>query len=232
MRRSSSRRHVLAFLITVVFAALVTSIPALIETIYEPRYSSIQLSESHQVSLLPVNESETLRKYLEQNKALAPQEASSPVPGDASSSNNPDRKTTAPEKKEKESKKIIDLEVEIPLEASDMLEEEYIDPEKTYWIVEEMPVFPGGEGALLRFLTANLNYPPQATQQKQQAQVLCRFIINKDGKVSDIEIIESGGEFLDEEVVRVLKLMPQWEAGRRKGKPVKVRFSLPIQFGL
>ncbi|MDR1584953.1 MAG: energy transducer TonB [Prevotellaceae bacterium] len=113
-----------------------------------------------------------------------------------------------------------------------MIEKEYIDPDKTYWIVEIMPTFQGGQAALFRFLTSNLNYPPEAVRQKQQGQVLCRFTVNKDGSISDIKIVSGVSPALDREALRVLELMPKWTSGKRKGKAVKVRFTLPVDFKL
>ena len=124
------------------------------------------------------------------------------------------------------------MTVEIPEDAGEMLEEEYHEPDETHWVVEEMPVFPNGQAALLRFLTTNLNYPPDAVQKNIQGQVVCQFTVNKDGSISDIEVVSGVNPSLDKEALRVLQMMPHWTPGKRQGKTVKVRYTLPIDFRL
>ncbi len=232
IRRTSSRRHLLSFLITAVIAAFVVSIPKLIDTISVPSYGKIEMNDIVRVSLLDMEDSKNIHDYIPKLETPLPLGTTTPMLGESSDYDGSLPPGLTFGESDGLERKNIDLDIEIPSEADDMLEEEYIDPDKTYWVVEVMPTFPGGQSALFRFLTSNLNYPPEAAKKKHSGQVLCEFTINKDGSVSDIKIVSDNNPSLDREALRVLNLMPKWKPGERKGKPVRVRFSLPIVFGL
>lgn len=97
-------------------------------------------------------------------------------------------------------------------------------------VVEHMPSYPGGNEALYEFLSKNINYPVEALKKGISGRVFVTFIVRKDGKVTDVEVLRGIGGGCDEEAVRVVKLMPKWEPGIEKGKPVDVQFNLPIKF--
>lgn len=99
-------------------------------------------------------------------------------------------------------------------------------------VVDQMPEFPGGEAALMRFLQENLRYPEAALKADQQGKVHVKFVVNEDGHVSDIKIVRSFGFGSDEEARRVVAAMPVWQPGRNNGKAVRVWFQLPIVFSL
>jgi TonB family protein len=95
---------------------------------------------------------------------------------------------------------------------------------------DEMPQFPGGITELIRFIYKHIQYPSAALKQRIQGRVWCSFTVNSDGSVSDIRLEEGVYIFLDEEAIRVLKIMPPWEPGFKAGKPVKMKVYLPIVF--
>ncbi len=99
-------------------------------------------------------------------------------------------------------------------------------------VVEEMPSFPGGEVARMKFLADNINYPEEAMKNKIQGTVSVSFNVSKSGKVSGVKIYKGIGGGCDEEVKRVVKLMPRWNPGTQDGKPVKVRFVMSVNFKL
>jgi protein TonB len=99
-----------------------------------------------------------------------------------------------------------------------------------FMIVEKMPEFPGGEKARQKFLAQNLLYPAEAKEKNIEGTVYASFILEVDGTVSNINIIKGLGYGLDEEVVRVLKMMPAWRPGKQKGVPVRVKINLPVKF--
>ena len=101
-----------------------------------------------------------------------------------------------------------------------------------YEIVEVMPVFPGGETGMMKYLSDNIKYPEEAMKADIEGRVLTRFIINSDGSISDVEISKSVHPLLDAEALRVVSSMPNWTPGKVNGKAVKVRFMLPITFRL
>lgn len=98
--------------------------------------------------------------------------------------------------------------------------------------VEQPPKFPGGMEAMMEYLQANLTYPPDARKDGIQGRVFVRFVVERDGTLSDITILRGAGGGLDEEAVRVVKGMPAWEPGLQRGEPVRVQFVLPIAFAL
>ena len=104
---------------------------------------------------------------------------------------------------------------------------------KAYDVVEVMPKFKGGESAMMEFLMMNMKYPQAAVKAKQQGRAIVGFVVRKDGTVSDVHITKSAGHaVLDEEAMRVVKSMPAWEPGKQKGKPVNVKYNVPITFRL
>lgn len=98
--------------------------------------------------------------------------------------------------------------------------------------VEQIPEFPGGIVQFMKWLTHNLRYPPQAQQQKIQGKVVVSFIVNKDGSISAPTIVRSVDPVLDNEAMRVVKMMPRWKPGLEKGKPCRTMFAIPINFVL
>ena len=98
--------------------------------------------------------------------------------------------------------------------------------------VEQLPVFPGGWTALMQWLTRNLHYPAIAQQQQIQGKVVVTFIINKDGMISNIKIAQSADPLLNNEALRVVRLMPTWKPGLENNKPCRTMFAIPIEFKL
>ena len=103
--------------------------------------------------------------------------------------------------------------------------------QKVFVAVEEMPKFKGGDRAMLEYLMMNVKYPESAVKAKQQGNAIVGFVVGKDGTVSDVHIVKSTGyDVLDNEAMRVVKSMPAWEPGKQKGKPVNVKYNVPIRF--
>ena len=102
-----------------------------------------------------------------------------------------------------------------------------------YRTVEEMPKFPGGEAALIRWITDHVVYPQSAIEKKIEGWVDCQFIIEKDGSVSNVEVIESRDpDGLDKAAVAVLKKLPKFKPGIENGKTVRVYYKTPVPFKL
>jgi len=99
-------------------------------------------------------------------------------------------------------------------------------------VPDELPSFPGGTMEMMKFINQNINYPLEALQQKNEGRVVLSFVVEKDGSLSNIEILRDPGGGCGEEAVRVLKLMPAWLPGMKDGKPVRVNFKLPVRFKL
>ncbi len=99
-------------------------------------------------------------------------------------------------------------------------------------IVEQMPQYPGGDYAMMKFIQKNIKYPDLERESDIQGRVVLGFIVNVDGSLSDITVRKSVSHGLDKEAIRVVKLMPNFIPGRQQGKAVRVQYMLPIMFKL
>lgn len=115
------------------------------------------------------------------------------------------------------------------------VEEKVIDEEdhsQIFTVVEEMPSFPGGEEARMKFLYDNIVYPQVARESNISGTVFVGFVVDSRGRVTEAKIQRGIGGGCDEEALRVIKLMPSWNPGKQAGKPVRVQFTMPIKFSL
>lgn len=99
-----------------------------------------------------------------------------------------------------------------------------------YTVVDEMPQFPGGDSAMVAYITNNVHYPQTEKEKGIQGKVFVGFIVEKDGSISNVEVKRGIGEGCDAEAVRVVENMPNWIPGKQKGEPVRVSFMLPINY--
>ncbi|MCX6226706.1 MAG: TonB family protein [Bacteroidia bacterium] len=124
----------------------------------------------------------------------------------------------------------------LPPDISDLEQEakqQIVEPEVlSFAIVEEQPLYPGGETALLEFITKNTHYPQEALESAVSGRVYVGFIIDKKGKVTDVKLLRGVSTVLDNEAIRVVKAMPDWTPGRQGGRPVRVSFQVPVNFVL
>lgn len=111
-------------------------------------------------------------------------------------------------------------------------EERIADVDEFIFIASQMPEFSGGISAMMSFLSKNINYPEIAKQAGISGIVFVGFIIEKNGSLSNIELLRSIGGGCDEEALRVVKLMPNWIPGKQRGLPVRVKLNLPVKFTL
>jgi len=111
-------------------------------------------------------------------------------------------------------------------------EEEEIVEEKIFLVVEQMPSFPGGEAKMYGYIGKNIEYPRIAKESGISGRVFVTFVVEKDGTVTDVQILRGIGGGCDEEAVRVIKSMPKWKPGKQRGKPVRVQYRMPIKFTL
>lgn len=119
--------------------------------------------------------------------------------------------------------------IQAPVQAGPVAEE---DPDVVFVVVESMPSFPGGDAALFKYLSDNIRYPVIAQESGIQGRVICQFVVNRDGSIVDIEVVRSVDRSLDAEAVRVIQSMPRWTPGRQRGKTVRVKYTLPVNFRL
>lgn len=104
--------------------------------------------------------------------------------------------------------------------------------EEVFMVVENMPEFPGGLNACLKFLADHVAYPKEAAEKKIQGRVIVQFVVMKDGSIANARVIRSVDPLLDAEALRVIGLMPKWKPGTQRGQAVNVKFTMPITFRL
>ena len=105
-------------------------------------------------------------------------------------------------------------------------------PSEIFVVVEEMPTFPGGDTELMKFINSNIVYPEAAKEKNIQGRVILRFAVMATGKVDNVQVLKPVDPSLDEEAIRVVKSLPDWQPGRQGGKPVNVWYSVPITFAM
>jgi protein TonB len=122
------------------------------------------------------------------------------------------------------------------LKAKEVIATEPVKPKeeenKVFDVVEQMPSFPGGQGALMNYLNSNIKYPVIAEENGIQGRVVVQFVVGKDGSISNVHVVKSVDPSLDKEAVRVVKNMPKWIPGKQNGQSVTVRYTLPVTFRL
>ena len=106
------------------------------------------------------------------------------------------------------------------------------EEEEIFMVVEDQPEFPGGTAALLEYLRKNIKYPAICRENNIQGRVLVTFIVNKDGAIVEPEVVKSVNPSLDKEALQVISTMPNWKPGSQRGKPVRVKYTVPVNFRL
>ena len=113
-----------------------------------------------------------------------------------------------------------------------VVEEEEESAQTIFTVVEEMPKVPGGDGELLKYIGKSIKYPVIAQENGIQGRVICSFVVNRDGSIVDAEVVRGVDPSLDKEAIRVINTMPKWSPGKQRGKPVRVKYTVPITFRL
>jgi protein TonB len=136
---------------------------------------------------------------------------------------------------------IVNLDTEItpetvvappapPAPAAPVVEEE--DPNEIFQVVENQPAPVGGYEAFYKYIGKNIKYPDQARRMGVEGKVFVQFVVDKDGSITDVQVLKGIGSGCDEEAIRVVKSAPKWTPGKQRGRPVRVRMSVPITFKL
>jgi protein TonB len=111
-------------------------------------------------------------------------------------------------------------------------EEESVQEQEIFLVVEEQPLFPGGDVARMKYFAENIHYPVEAREVGIQGTVYVGFVVEPDGSVSNVKVLRGIGGGCDEEAVRVVSQMPKWKPGKQRNQPVRVQFTLPVRFTL
>ena len=134
---------------------------------------------------------------------------------------------------------VIEIKTKSSTADADQIREEVIVPgrgqkegDAIFVVVEEMPQFPGGEEAMISWISQNIRYPEQAKNEGIRGVVVVTFVVSKTGKVGDVKVVRSVHPLLDAEAVRVIGEMPEWKPGTQSGKRVNVKYNVPVKFNL
>jgi len=238
MRVTSMRRHIRAFIILLVVLTIGTGVPILVENLLYTKYQ--QQEES-----VMVDQYQLLDAILQEDALPELNKPAVPVPTDAApvvASSEQTAQHIKPNMIEiinsdqTENDPYLEelLQEEKPVEAKkepEKAEPAPVDPQ-LYTIVEEMPSFPGGEAGLLEYLGKNLRYPYVAKDKRIENIVVCCFFIEKDGSVKQPFVMKPVNPMLDREALRVLSSLPKWIPAKKQGKPIRVKYILPVSFRL
>ena len=131
----------------------------------------------------------------------------------------------------------VEIEEELEIEDTESDEDEMIEIEEEsddefFMVVENMPEFPGGDLGLMKYIQKNVKYPPIAKEYNITGKVYVSFIVDKSGSVTNVKVVRGVDKNLDAEAVRVVKSLPKYKPGKQRGKPVRVMFTIPINFTL
>jgi protein TonB len=106
------------------------------------------------------------------------------------------------------------------------------EEEPVFQAVEQMPTFPGGTEEMMKYLSKNTQYPQTAAENGIQGTVFVQFVVDKNGRITDVKVIRGVDPELDKEAIRVAKSMPSWLPGKQNGEAVRVAFTMPVKFVL
>ena len=130
----------------------------------------------------------------------------------------------------------VEIEKELEIEETETDEDEIVeieeDDEEFFMVVENMPEFPGGDLGLMKFIQKNVKYPAIAKEYNITGKVYVSFIVDKQGKVTNVKIVRGVDKNLDAEALRVVSMLPKYKPGKQRGKSVRVMFTIPINFTL
>ncbi len=246
LRKSSSKRHVVAFLVVLVFVGVVAAIPAFLEAVK---------AAQHQAGIDDAFELSNIAKVEEQvpeENIIRQETAPPPPPLKATIQFTPpvitEDSKVSDDKEMKSADELIESKTQISIatvegtddknavDIAELKEHKVIvedkEPEKPFVSVEQMPQFPGGDAELMKFIGGNLKYPTIAAENGIEGRVVIRFVVGKDGDVSDVQVVRSLDPSCDKEAVRVVKTMPKWVPGKQNGRSVPVYYTLPVLFKL
>ncbi len=248
MRQSSSKRHIVAFLIVMVFIGLVAAIPSLLEAVKTDKENYGGIDEAFELSnITNVEEQVPEENIIRQETAPPPPplkatiQFTPPVITEDSKVSDEDEIKSQDELNENRNIQVSIATVEGTMDRdavdiADLKDHKVIvqatEEEKPFVSVEQMPQFQGGNEALMKFISSNLKYPTIAAENGIEGRVMVRFVVGKDGSVSDVTILRGLDASCDREAKRVVESMPKWIPGRQNGREVPVYFTLPIVFKL
>ena len=247
LRQSSSKRHVVSFFIVLFFVGVISAVPSIMEVVKSNAPDLGGVEDAFELSTIT-----NVEEQVPEENIIRQETAPPPPPLKATIQFTPpvitDQKVADEDamKSQDELNENRNVQVSIAtvegtndpdaVDIADLKDHKVIVQEvvedKPFVSVEQMPQFRGGEAAMMKFITDNLKYPVIASENNIQGRVFIRFVVNKDGKVSDVQVQRGLDASCDREAVRVVSMMPAWIPGMQNGRAVPVYFTLPILFKL
>lgn len=246
LRQSSSKRHILAFLVILVFVGAVAGLPSFLNAVNPPKEYVQNVTDIYTIGKLddPVQEEPIVEPsttpppppIIDSQKFTPPAITSDDMVEESrellsQEELNSNRVQISIETVNNGNTEGVDI-AEIRREQRQIINQPPQEPNKVHEHVEVMPQFPGGNVELMRYLGTNIKYPTIAAENGIQGRVVLKFVVSKDGSISNIQIVRSLDPSCDKEAIRVVKGMPKWIPGMQNGHPVAVYFTLPVLFKL
>lgn len=246
LRQSSSKRHVYAFVATVIIAVLAAVIPMLVSEVKKLRAANATeaIDQVLEMSKLDITEQVPEENIIKEQAAPPPPPLKSTVrfvppiiAPDEEVADNVEVLSTDEVIDSREQISIANVigdDEEHGIDIAELQDQKVKIEEapKVFEIVEQMPSFPGGQEEMMKWISSNLNYPVDAQERGVTGRVVIRFVVTKTGSVEDIQVLRGIDPSCDREATRVVKSMPKWNPGRQNGEAVAVYFNLPILFRL
>lgn len=248
LRKSSSKRHIVAFVATVFFVGVVAAIPAFLDAVKSQNENLGGIDDVFVIANLDPAKNEIPEQNIIEQELAPP-----PPPVLATMIFTPPtivEDTQVDEAREmhtinelQESNLAISSVENLhgstapdAVDPADLFEHQQVveapKVEKPFESVEQPPQFQGGDVELMRYLNSNIKYPAVAAENGIQGQVVLRFVVNKEGGISDVEVLKTLDASCDREAIRVVKSMPRWIPGMQNGRNVPVYYTLPVRFKL
>ncbi|MDU1905422.1 MAG: TonB family protein [Dysgonomonas sp.] len=248
LRETSSKRHVVALFASLVFVGVVAAIPSFLDAVKPNKENLGGVEQAFELSNLNNPEEQVPEENIIRQETAPPPpplkatiQFTPPVITEDSKVNEEKEMKSIEELNEKKDIQISIATVEgstdkNAVDIAELKEHKVIveekEPEKPFVSVEQMPQFPGGDAELMRFIGSNLKYPTIAAENGIEGRVVIRFVVSKDGAVTDAQVVRSLDPSCDKEAIRVVKSMPKWVPGKQNGRNVPVYYTLPVLFKL
>ena len=244
LRRTATKRHINAMIIVAVVVTSAVFLPKLIQTVMPEKIVEEEIGPVIMTKLDPLDQVKE-EQIIRQAEAPPPPELKSsikftpPVVKKDNEVKDEDEMKTQQELTEtKVAISVADVKGKddgTGVDIADLPDNKVIvkeEKEQIFQHVEQMPQYPGGEAEMMAYLSKNIKYPVIAAEQGIQGTVVLRFVVGKNGEVTDVIVQRSLDPSCDKEAMRVVKTMPKWVPGKQNGNPVLVYYTLPVRFRL
>lgn len=242
MRNTSGKRHRNAMILVFLFVCFIALLPTLIKTIESLRPPREIIDEKRELAdLQKIEEMVKKENIVEQQNAPPPPPLKSTIQftvPEITDEEIPEDQGLRSQDDVVEAKQAISIanvignDDENGVDIKDLDQHAVVVEAEILSSVEVMPQFPGGEEEMMRYIASNLRYPTMAMEMGVEGRVVVRFVVNKNGEVSSVEVIRSLDPACDKEAMRVIKSMPKWIPGRQGGRAVSVYYNIPIVYKL